>query len=239
MWLVLEPHVQRRVMLTTRQVIWPASEQNDAELVITTRAELDETVVLATPQVLRLAYRAALVESTLTLGGATPAPWPEAAAVAGRGFEVMFTSRGAIVAPAQGPKLPNRLGSWLAALAEDVRCAWPALPDDLRAGAAWSTPPIVPGGMPPGTVSADVTVAYRAPAVTADHADVQVDFSITAALERSEVAATAAEGGGSLRIEVERRGGPTTARRVSELSLVRPGARDQVVRAEMQLARCR
>ena len=239
MWLVLEPRSQRRVALTSRQVIWPASEHTDAELVIATRAELDETVVLATPQVLRLAYRVAHVESTLTLGGATPAPWPEPAAVAGRGFEVMLTTRGAIVAPAQGPKLPNRLASWLATLAEDVRCAWPALPDDLRAGAAWSTPPIVPGGLPPGAVSADVTVGYRAPVVTADRAEVQVEFALAAVLERSAPSATAAEGGGTLRLELERRGGPTTARRESELSLVRAGARNQVIRAEMQLARGR
>jgi hypothetical protein len=84
-----------------------------------------------------------------------------------------------------------------------------------------------------------MTVAYRAPVVTPDGADVAVDFRLKAVLERSELAATAAEGGGTLSIHLERRGGPVTATRASTMSLVRPGARDQIIGGHMELARGR
>jgi hypothetical protein len=237
MWLTLERGQSRRFTVTDRQAIWPASEFSDAELVVSTRAELHEEILLATTHAIRLGYRIDAIESSFAIDGSNPVPWREALAVKGHSFEIMLTTRGAIHMPAVGSKLPNRLATWLATIAEDVRASWPPLPAELRAGDSWSSAPVAPGGVPPGATSMSVDVSYRAGFVSADSADVEVRFSLKAGLDSTELRATSAIGEGTMDIHLEKRAGPVVARRTSSITLVRSQSRDQVVRASVDIVR--
>jgi len=236
MWLTPARGQQRTVLVHNRQAIWPASEFSDAELVVSVQAQVEESVLLATSQVIRLSYRVVELASHFTIDGSEPVPWREAAAIKGRSFEIMVTSRSAMFVPAQGPRLPNRLAGWLSAVAEDVRAAWPPMPDSLQAGAAWSSPPIVPGGLPAGATSVSIEVGYKAGLVSKDSADVQVTFGLNARLEDPSIQANAAVGEGTMSIHLERTRGPCVVTRRSVLTLIRPRTRDQVVRASVEMS---
>ncbi len=236
MWLNVERGQERLLVVHDRQAVWPASELSDAELVMSLRAELEENVLLATNQVIRITYRIADLESTFSIDGSPPERWQEATAIKGRSFELMVTGRSAMCVPAQGPKLPNRLASWMSQVAEDVRAIWPPLPEALHSGATWSVPPIVPGGLPPHTASVSIDIGYRAGQVGHDAADVEVKFGLSARIEDPHLHANAAVGEGTLTIHLERQRGPCTATRTSLLTLVRPQTRNQLVRSAVEVS---
>lgn len=235
MWFGLSRGDARSFRVTNRQSIWPAPDGSDAELVITTQSVVHQDVILSTPRVVRLRYTIKGLVVTMTLGDQPPAPWQEASAVNGRSFEVMLTEKGALVAPAEGPKLPNRLHSWLNTVAEDVRSSWCVPPARARPGTRWSMMPAVPGGLPPGTTSATVKVAYHIESIDSETAAIGVQFGVKVVLE-SQGPTKRGEGRGDVSITLSRELGLTSATRQGRMEIVRPYSRNQVLRSMMELS---
>ncbi len=233
MWLALARGATQNLELSDRQSIWPAPDGTDAELVITAQARLHQEVVVATPRVIRLRYRIDALDAAMAIEPAPPAPWPEASAVSGHGFEVMITERGAIVVPAPGEKLPNRQAVWLATVAEDVRCAWSVPPDHAAPGMTWRGAPSVPGGLPPATKSATFDVAGRVDRLEGALAQVVIDFAVHLVMETTHPAR--GEGQGTVHLAIHREHGIEQARRDSALHLAGPEQRREVLRSSMRL----
>ena len=222
--------------LTNRQSILPAPDGSDAELVITTQAVVHQDVILATPRVIRMKYTIRGLVVTMTLGDQAPAPWPEASAVDGRSFELMVTDKGALVVPAEGPKLPNRLHTWLNTVAEDVRSSWCTPPIGARVGTRWISMPAIPGGLPPGTTSANVKVAYQVNAIEDPTVEVGVRFGVRLLLEATQTGEVRrGEGRGDVVIQLDQSLGLRRAQRQGRLEVQHAFTRNQVLRSMMDL----
>ena len=238
MWFVLTRGARRALRLRDERSIWPAPDGSDSELVVITEVDLTEVVVLSTPRVCRLHYEVDAIAATMILGAQPPAPWPDAARVGGRSFELMVTDRGPLVVPSQGESLPNRLASWLESVSENVRSVWPVPPDDCVAGTEWESTPSLPGGLPPHTQSATVNIKYRVNEVHNGYATVAIDFALRAVVRPPRATQPhTAEGRGELEVTLARQGGFHSAKRTGALQIVRPGAvRNQLVRSRMAVS---
>jgi hypothetical protein len=236
MWLSLIRGERCQLSVRSRQAIWPAPDGSDAELVINTVADVEQQVVIATPRVVRLAYKVVQMSATMALDDGRPAPWPDASAVEGAGFEVMITERGPLVVPEQGWRLPNRQALWLQGVAEDVRSSWTVPPPGARPGTEWTLAPIIPGGLPPGTSSATMDVRYRVEQIQGSCVDVAVQFQIDFTLDRT-AGGTAGEGGGDMAVQVHQNVGVQTARRKARVEIQRKATQNQVIRTAMDLQR--
>ncbi len=230
MWLSPERGAVRGLTVESRQSVWPATDDSDAELIVTTRADLVEEVALATPQLLRLVFRVEHMEGALTLGDSPATLWADAARVEGASFEITVTQRGAVLAPFSDFKLPKRVLSWLQSVAEEVRAALPYLPDDVEQGSSWSTPQVAPGGLPPGATSVKLGVRYTAVQLQPTRAKIAIDYDLSARLAPGPLRAEAAQGEGRVLVQLDRSAGIASAERQSRLLLQRREARPQLVR---------
>lgn len=225
MWLDLEQHQRRMITLRSTQSIWPAPDGSDAELIITQDAHVAQEVVLVTPRVARLRYVIEETSATMTLGDNAPAPWPDAGAIKGRAFEIMLTERGALVVPSQGSKLPNRLASWLEHISEDIRSCWPVPPAQVGQGDQWTTMPAIPGGLPPGAISATIKLEHELTRLEDPKAEVLVRFGVIVTLEQKTPShAQRGEGRGEVQVRLHKQYGLHKALRRSRIELVRPNA---------------
>lgn len=217
------------------QSIWPAPDGTDAELVVRTQAVLEQTVILATPRVCRLRYTIKALEATMTLGENPPAPWPDVNRLPGEAFELMITDKGPMVVPAEGPKLPPRVASWLSSISENMRSLWPVPPENSKPGTTWQAMPKVPGGLPPNTRSAKVKIKYEVVDILGEEAELAVRFGLRAIVKapNSQQPHTA-EGRGQLSLKVQKRAGFLSGSRQGTMELIRPSqARNQLVRSRM------
>jgi hypothetical protein len=236
MWLALARGALTTIDLEERQSIFPAPDGSEQELAITTRSRLTQTVLLATPRVMRLAFKVERVDVTMTLGAQAPAPWPEPAKLAGRGFELMLTERGPLIAPAEGERLPTRLASWLDQLAENVRSCWPVPPSTISMGSEWEAMPAVPGGLPPGALSAVVKIQNRIAGLAGGIAQVAVKFGVRVVFDaKGPNAATKGEGRGEVLVQLDRAKGVLSASRTGRMELIRPTSKSQVLRSQLEL----
>ncbi len=237
MWLELSTGAEHRLRLSNRQAIWPAPDGSDAELVVSTRAELDQRVVLATPRVARLEYVVRHIRATMAIDNGPQHPWADAAAVSGQRFEVMITERGALVVPSQGPRLPDTQAAWLATVAEDVRSAWVVPPEGAGVGSEWHVVPIVPGGLPPGTARADVDVSYVLAAKRASTAEFKVAFEVRLVVEKTRAVHLTGVGRGTMTIHADPSTGTRDAVRAGTVELSQQSRTRQVIRSRMELGR--
>jgi len=237
MWLALSSGAKHRIRLTNRQAIWPAPDGSDAELIITTLADLDQEVILATPRVARVRYVLRSIQATMAIDEGPQHPWPDAAAVAGRSFEIMITERGPLVVPSQGPRLPNAQATWLNSVAEDVRSAWPTPPEGAEVGCEWHLIPAIPGGLPPGTARADVDVACVMTAMRANTAQIKVAFEVRLVVEKTRAVHLTGQGRGTMTIHADPTTGVKDAVRAGAIELAQQSRCRQVLRSQMELAR--
>ncbi|MEE8410747.1 MAG: hypothetical protein V3T05_14195 [Myxococcota bacterium] len=236
MWLSLTRGSKDRLTLTDQKSIWPAPDGSDAELVITTEAQLTQEVILVTPRVVRLSYTVDQIRATLTLDDGRPAPWPDAQPVKGKGFEIMITERGALVVPVQGERLQNKQAIWLDTVAEGIRSAWIVPPHDAEPGREWKLTPIMPGGLPPGTKSLDFDVSYRLQQLDGPNAHVTVVFAMKFVLDTKPQVGTGV-GKGDMTVRIDRSGGVSEAHRTGRVELLRTATRHQILRSNMDLRR--
>lgn len=237
MWLALSTGAKSRVRLRNRQAIWPAPDGSDAELIIHTLAELDQEVALATPRVVRLKYLLREIRTTMAIDDGPEHPWPEAATVSGKSFEIMITDRGPLVVPAQGPKLPNSRAAWLNTVAEDIRSSWPTPPDGAGVGSEWHMAPAFPGGLPPGTARANVDVACVMTALRAQTAQIKVAFEVQLVVEKTRAVHLTGIGRGTMTIHADPKTGVKDAVRAGAIELAQQARCRQIVRSQMELAR--
>jgi hypothetical protein len=157
-------------------------------------ATLNEEVLLATPQLVRLGYHL----TSPTVGDAR--------------FDLTLTTRGAIIAP-------HEHTSRIAMLAEEVRLAWLPLPDDVAQGFRSTVLPIVPGSLPEGLAGTSFEIRYEvlevSETVTTLHAELTMSTSLV--IDRTIVAA---QGHGQMDLVLTRTQGPakTTREAVVEVT---------------------
>lgn len=223
--------------MVEQRAIWPAPDGSDSELRMTVEVALREEVLLATPRVTRLRYEIAHAEGTMRLRDDAPTPWDGPPETVGRTFELMLTDRGPLIVPYERERLAPRIASWLEVIAENVRCCWPVPPTDLKAGMEWQAMPAIPGGLPPGVVSADFEMRHRAVDVFDGAADIEIQFSVKVALETKTAAqARRGEGHGEVAVRLDRRCGLMTASRHSRMELIRPTTKNQILRSELAVS---
>jgi hypothetical protein len=236
MWLNLSQGVKSTLALSDRQSIWPAPDGSDAELIITTKASITEEVLIASQRLVRLKYTLDKVEILMGLNDLPPQPWPDAAAVSGKSFEVMVTDRGAIIVPSHGPRLANRLASWVNILAEDLRSSWSVPPESAAVGATWKLTPAFPGGLPPNTSSADFDVRYELAALKGPAAEVKVTFVIRLMIEAAQ-RTRSGKGSGEMTVQLDQGRGVQRAVRNGRLEIGATSKRNQLIRSAMELSR--
>jgi len=237
MWLSLIPNDAQRVSLVDRQSIWPAPDGTDAEMIITLKAELLQTVLLATPRVCRIHYRIDSVDAAMHMDNRPTVPWPQAAALKDHSFELMLTEKGAMIVPTVEGKIPARLRSWLNLISEDMRSCWAVPPDAVTEGQTWRLLPAVPGGLPPGTSAARVEIDYQLDRLRDNNADVGVDFAVTVTIEADGVEKQG-EGSGHADIALHREIGLRQGERRGRMEISDGRTRNQVIRSSMQVV-CR
>jgi hypothetical protein len=236
MWVTLSRGAQHRLALRDRQSIWPTPDGRDAELMLLTRVELLQEVLLVTPRVLRLRYVVVAATAAMAIDDQPEVPIGGAERLVGKGFELMVTERGPMVVPATKEKLSGQLASFMGTITEDVRCAWPLPPDDAAVGSEWRLLPAVPGGLPSRASRADLDVTFSLTALTAAQADVAVRFAVRVVIEEKNATLTG-EGTGTMAIQLDRTGGLIQATRDGELTLGSGRRPAQRIRSRMELAR--
>jgi hypothetical protein len=237
MWLALDRTIQQMLLFEERQSIYPAPDGSDQELLIITRARLEQKVLLATPRVARVAYKIDALEASMVLGAQRPAPWPEPTKLVGRTFELMLTDKGPLVVPGEGERLPTKLASWMDQVAENLRSCWPVPPERIEAGSEWDAMPAVPGGLPAGATSALIKVQNRVEELSGTVASIATKFGVRVVFEASNAsAARRGEGRGEVRVRLDRLRGVLAASRQGRLELIRPHSKNQVLRSTLNLA---
>ena len=236
MWLTLSQGKKASLAITDRQSIWPAPDGSDAELVITTKASLTEEVLIASRRLVRLRYTIDEFEVLMGINNLPPQPWPDAAPVSGRSFEVMITDRGAIIVPSQGPRLANRHASWVNVMAEDIRSSWSVPPDRASAGATWKLTPAFPGGLPPNTTSADIDVNYLLSSLEGSEAEVRINFAVHLMVDAPQHSEKGT-GMGEMTVHLEQSHGVRHAVRNGRLELTAVAHAKEIIRSSMELIR--